>query len=266
MRWFPIYLNPKKEGHIYPVEAEKPVMAQIRTVQEFDIDSPFLVEGLPGVGLVGQIIVDHLQETLGMSYNAAVDCESIPQVAIFEKDAHNIKPPVRLHVDEKNDLVVLRSDIPISPRSNGFAECLIRWMEENDVTPIFVSGLPEKPEGVPSLYGVSTGDGEGLLSGIEPPENGGVVSGPTGALLKEADDRDMDAVCLIVESDPQFPDPAAARIVIQNGIKPITGVGVDTSELVEKSEEIMEKKEQLAKKLQASEEKSTTATTTGMYQ
>ncbi|MDZ7688475.1 MAG: PAC2 family protein [Halobacteriales archaeon] len=240
-------------------------MAGIRTVQEVDLDSPFLVEGLPGVGLVGQIIVDHLDDELGMSYHASVDCDSLPQVAIFDEGVHGVQPPVRLHADEKNNLVVLRSDVPVSPRAEGFADCLMGWMVENDVTPIFVSGLPQQPEDVPSLFGVSTGDGEGLLEGIEPPENGGVVSGPTGALLKEADDREMDSVCLIVESDPQFPDPAAARVVIRDGIEPITGVKVETSELVEKSEEIMEKKEQLAKKLQADEEESTTATTTGMY-
>lgn len=240
-------------------------MAQIRAVSELDLDSPFLVEGLPGIGLVGQIIVDHLDETLGMSYHATVDCDSLPQVAVFNEGVHDVQPPVRLLADEKNDLVVLQSDVPVSPNAEGFADCLTEWMVEEDVTPVFTSGLPANPEGVPSLFGVSTGDAEGLLGGIEPPEKGGVVSGPTGALLKEASDRDMDAVGLIVETDPQFPDPAAARVVVEDGIAPITGVEVDTSDLVERSEEIMEKKEQLAKKMQEQEEESTTATPTGMY-
>jgi len=200
-----------------------------------------------------------------MSYHAAVDCDGLPQVAVFEENEHEVRPPVRIHADEENNFVVLKSDIPVSPRSEGFSECVVGWMEENDVTPIFVSGFPQQPDDVPSLFGVSTGGGESMLEGIETPENGGVVSGPTGALLKEASDRDIDAVGLIVESDPQFPDPAAARVVVEDGITPITGIEVDTSELVEKSEEIMEKKEQLAKKLRASEEESTTATPTGMY-
>ena len=237
----------------------------ISTVNEVNLESPFLIEGLPGVGLVGQIIVDHIDDALGMSYHASVDCDGLPQVAVFEKGGHDVRPPVRIHADEEKNLAVLRSDVPVSPGAEGFPDCLVGWMEENEVTPVFVSGLPQQPEGVPSLYGVSSGDGEEVLDGIEAPKNGGVVSGPTGRLLKETSDRGMDAVGLIVESDPQFPDPAAARVVIEDGIEPITGTDFDTSELVEKSEEIMEKKEQLAKKLQAGEEESSTATPTGMY-
>jgi uncharacterized protein len=241
-------------------------MEQIRTVQELDVESSFLVEGLPGVGLVGQIIVDHLDDTLGMEYHAAVDCDSLPKVAVFEEGAHDVQHPVRLLADEENDLVVLQSDVPVSPNAEGFSDCLIGWMEDKDITPLFVSGLPKKPEGVPSLFGISTGNGAELLGDIDPPKQGGVVSGPTGGLIQEASDRGLDAVGLVVETDPQFPDPAAARVVVEKGIAPITGVDVDTSELVEKSEEIMEKKEQLAKQMQDAKEESTTATTTGMYQ
>jgi len=241
-------------------------MAQIRSVDDLELDSPFLVEGLPGVGLVGQIIADHLDETLGMSYHAAVDCESLPQVAVFDEGVHDVQPPVRILADEENDVVVLQSDVPVSPNSEGFVDCLIDWVDERDVTPLFISGLPARPEGTPSLFGVSTGGGERLLGEIEPPEQGGVVSGPTGALLKEADDRGIDAVGLVVETDPKFPDPAAARVVIEQGFEPITGVEVGTDELVEESEQIMEAKEQLAKQMQDAKEESTTATTTGMYQ
>jgi uncharacterized protein len=241
-------------------------MGQIRSVSELELDSPYLVEGLPGVGLVGQIIADHLDETLGMSYHAAVDCEGLPQVAVFDEGVHGVQPPVRLLADEANDLVVLQSDVPVSPNSEDFIDCIVGWIEEEDVTPLFISGLPTRPEGTPSMFGVSTGEGDKLLKGIETPEQAGVVSGPTGALLNETDDRDVNAVGLVVETDARFPDPAAARVVIENGIKPIAGVDVNTEELVEKSEEIMDAKKQLAEQLQDPQEDATTATTTGMYQ
>jgi uncharacterized protein len=241
-------------------------MAEIRSVNELDLDDPFLVEGLPGVGLVGQIVADHLDDKLDMSYHASVDCDGIPKVAVFDEGVHEVQPAVRLLADEENDIVVLQSDVPVSPNAEGFVDCVVGWLEEEDVTPLFISGLPARPEGVPSLFGVSTGDGKKLLSDIEPPEQGGVVSGPTGALLRETRNLGIDAAGLVVETDPQFPDPAAARVVLEKGVEPITGIEVGTSELVERSEEIMDAKEQLAKQMQDAKEESTTATTTGMYQ
>jgi len=245
-------------------------MAQIRefdggVAPRADGPGPFLIEGLPGVGLVGQIVVDHLVEELGMVGYAAVDCDGLPQVAVFEEDEYTVQPPVRLL--SEGPLVALQSEVPVSPEgAEGFADCLVGWAEGEGVTPIMVSGLPSQYEDVPSVRAVSTGDGDRLVpDGVEPPNQGGVVSGPTGALLKEASDRDVDAVGLVVESDPQFPDPAAARVVIDEGIEPITGTEVNTSDLAERSEEIMERKERLAKRMGEAEEESTTATPTGMY-
>ena len=72
---------------------------------------------------------------------------------------------------------------------------------------------------------------------------------------------------MVVESDPQFPDPEAARALIQGGIAPITEVEVDVERLIEQAETIRGQREQLAKRMQqAGEDESTQATPLGMYQ
>jgi uncharacterized protein len=229
-------------------------MARVQIVDEgIELDSPTLVEGLPGAGLVGKIAADHLVDEFDMSHHGSIYCEGIPQVAVYGDHESGLKPPVRLHADETRDLVVLQSDIPISPtQAAEFTDCITGWLDASDAFPLYLSGLAEEKDDVPELYGVSTGDGDAVLDdlGIESPNDSGLVSGPTGALLHQAIESETDAVGLIVQTNPQFPDPEAARVLLEHGIAPITDIDVNTDRLVEQAGEIQEAREQLAKRLQ----------------
>jgi uncharacterized protein len=245
----------------------------VRDDVEVDLDQPVLIEGLPGVGLVGKIAADHVVDTLDMTYYAGVSAEGLPQVGVYEEGSREVRPPVRLYADGERDLVVLQSDVPVSrTASAGFAAGLTDWVVEREALPLYISGLPVEdydPTEVPELYGVASGDaGERLDEhDVAPPAGAGVMGGPAGALLNRAADRGLDAVGLVVESDPQFPDPVAARRVITRGVNPVAGLGVDTEELVEQSEQIREQKESLARQMQeAGEERSSQAQPRGMFQ
>ncbi|MFB6308177.1 MAG: proteasome assembly chaperone family protein [Haloarculaceae archaeon] len=236
---------------------------------EIELDEPMLVEGLPGVGLVGKIAADHLVESYGMVEYATLHCDGLPEIAVYHADDPTVRPPVRLYADEERDLLVLQSDVPISPQSaDEFATCLTGWLGDNDVTPIYLSGMPADKEGVPSLYGIGTGSGAALLSegDIGPPSEDGAISGPTGALIHRAQQVGLDGVGLIVEADNNFPDPEAARILLTSGIEPLAGIEVDTDRLVEQAEEISDAKERLAQQMQQADDESTRAQPLGMYQ
>ncbi|WP_101297334.1 proteasome assembly chaperone family protein [Halegenticoccus soli] len=246
-------------------------MAHVNILDEdLALDSPMLVEGLPGVGLVGKIATDHLVSEFEMTHYANVHCEGIPHVAVYADGDPGLHTPVRLYADEERDLLALRSDVPISPAAaTEFADCVADWFDENDVTPIFVSGIPrENSSDVPSLYGVSTGSGDELLAdaGIDSPSEAGLVSGPTGALMSFAVEHGRTSVGLIVESDPQFPDPQAARTLIKGGVEPLAGIDVPTDELVDRAEEIREARERLVQRLQEAGDESTQAQPLRMYQ
>ena len=245
-------------------------MAQITVLADTDLAEPTLVEGLPGVGLVGKIAVDHLIQEFDMTHYANVHCEGIPRVVVYQEGDAKLAPPVRLYADADHDLLALQSDVPISPQAaREFAECLAGWYEDMAITPLFLSGLPaEKDETPPALTGVAAGDGAARLreADIDVPRETGLVSGPTGALLAHAVETDRDAMGLIVESDPQFPDPEAARIIITEGIQPLTGIEVPVDDLVDRAEEIRQAKQNLAERMQGAEEESSQARPLRMYQ
>lgn len=237
-------------------------MAHVDVHADLDLDSPTLVEGLPGAGLVGKIAADHLVEQFEMEWVASCFCEGLPRVAVYRTDNAETMPPVRLYADEQRDLLVLQSDVPISPsQASAFAGCLTGWFADNDVFPLYLSGLPEGYDEVPDLYGIATGDATGRLADadIAPPDEAGMVSGPTGALLHEANVRGVSAIGLIAETEAQFPDPTAAQKVLTNGVEPLTGIEVDTDSLVEQAEKIRKARERLAKQVHEADDESTEA-------
>jgi uncharacterized protein len=237
-------------------------MAHVEELVDVTLSEPILVEGLPGMGLVGKIAADHLVETFDMEFVAGIHCDGLPDVAVYHGGSPEVLPPVRIYADEEHDLLVLQSDVPVSASAAGeFADCVTAWLRSNEVFPIYLSGLAEEKDTPPAVYGIATGGAESRLeeAGVSPPSDGGLVSGPTGALVNAAAEEDFDAVGLIVQSDRQFPDPEAARAVIEHGIEPLAGVDADTDALIEHAEEIREVRERMAKQVQQSEDASSEA-------
>ncbi|MFC5136158.1 MULTISPECIES: proteasome assembly chaperone family protein [Haloferacaceae] len=246
-------------------------MARISVLDgDVTLEEPTLVEGFPGVGLVGKIATDHMIDAHEMTHYANVHCDGLPPVAVYREDDPAVTTPVRLYADPDRDLVALRSDVPVHPNAAAeVAGCLDSWFDDTGTFPVFLSGLGrEKDEEPPELYGIATGEGGEALSRAElssPPE-AGLVSGPTGAMLAEALERGRDAVGLVVESDPQFPDPEAARRLILDGIDPIAGTETPTDGLVDQATEIRDAKQKLAERMQQATEESSQAEPLKMFQ
>ena len=236
-----------------------------------ELESPYLVEGLPGIGLVGKIATDLLIEQFEMEYYASVQCEGLPKIGVYHPNDRAVKPPVRIYASEAENLLAIQSEVPISGGgSPAFANCVTAWIEDNNITPVYLSGHPVQDRNAePAVFGIATGGAGSRLddADITPPTETGAVSGPTGALLNKASQIDLDAVCLVVQSDPQFPDPEAAATLIRRGIEPITGLSVDTSILSEQAETIREQRQQLAERLQNAQiDESTQSRPIGMFQ
>ena len=245
-------------------------MAKISVQEDVDVTEPTLIEGLPGVGLVGKIAADHLVEEFGMVHHANVHCDGLPKVAVYHGDDAALQPPVRIYADADRDLLVLQSDVPVGPDAAAeLAACLAGWFDEHSVTPIYLSGIrTEKDESPPALYGLGVGNGADAVTdaGIDVPSEAGLVSGPTGVLLNHAVESGRTVIGLIVECDPQFPDPEAARALLARGVEPLAGIDIPVDELVERTEQIRDAKERFAKRMENAGHESSQARPIGMYQ
>lgn len=224
------------------------------------LHDPVFVEGLPGFGLVGKIASDHLIDQFDMTYYASIECPSLPAVVSYGSGRHEPLSPVRIYADEERNLLALRADVAVSPQLvSDFASCLTNFLTEHDALPIYASGLGLESnadlDDDRSVYGIATGHGRRRLfeHEIDPPPEGGIWSGPTGALLDQARKQGFTSLGLVVETDPEFPDPEAACKLIEDGIGPISGVTVNLEPLREQIAEIRDTKQSLAARMQVSD-------------
>lgn len=238
---------------------------------ELPAESPTLVEGLPGLGLVASIAVDRITDQLGLEQHGVIVSDDLPSVAAFRDG--RVRDAVRVHAGRDPDVMTLQSDAPIPPGAvDSLSQCVLNDLAPEFERAVFLAGAPAETEGeIGDIVGVATTDGletELVDAGIDLAEGSGVIGGVTGGLLSGCYHADVPAAALVVRSNPYIPDPGAARAVIEEGLEPLVEFDIDTQELREQAEEIRKQKRQVAEQLQQYQqgEEERAAGTPGMYQ
>lgn len=83
-----------------------------------ELQNSYLIDGLPGTGLVAKIAVEHIISQNGFEYVGSIDSEDIPPVMMFHEEDYQLDPAIRLYADEENKVVIMDSDVPISAHLN----------------------------------------------------------------------------------------------------------------------------------------------------
>jgi uncharacterized protein len=237
---------------------------------ELGTESPTLIEGLPGLGLVAAIAVDQITKQLELDQHGTIVSDDFPPVAAF--DDGRVRDAVRVYAGEDPAVMTLQSDIPIPPAAvDSLSQCVLSDLAEEFEQAIFLAGTPaESEDEIGEVVGVATTDDlETALvdAGITLADGSGVVGGVTGALLADCYHDDVPAAVLIVRSNPYIPDPAAARAVIEEALEPLVEFDIDTQELLEQAEEIQKQKQQIAEQLkQYQQQQDQQPAMPGMYQ
>lgn len=207
-----------------------------------ELKGPTLIEGLPDVGLVGVISSAFLVDQLKLIPYGHVESELLPPVMVL----HNaeLMHPLRLYADKEGSIVVLTSEIALPPTMlMPLAYAVVDWAVRNRVNRVIsLNGYPvpnrldlEKP----AVYGVGNGkDAVEYLRkyGVEVIEEG-FVAGFYAMLLRETARYRVDAMALLGQCFPKYPDPGAAASVVSK-LSEMLGIKVDVKPLLEKADEI----------------------------
>ncbi|HII53738.1 hypothetical protein COT30_02035 [Candidatus Micrarchaeota archaeon CG08_land_8_20_14_0_20_49_17] len=201
---------------------------------------PIIIEGFPGVGLVGTIAANYLVQKLEMKPMGYMYSKDFPPVAAV----HNYKPlyPARLYKSEKHKLIVVLSEFIIPVTQVAIVAQKLWDFSEDNRTEIIVSlgAIKKKEENDGTLYAIAST--EKCMQRISKFKDiklikEGAASGVTGLLLARGAISNFPVLSLLSESSVQHLDPAAASILVKK-LGEILEIKLDTSGLDKEAREI----------------------------
>jgi len=227
-----------------------------------ELKNPILIEGLPGLGMVGRIVTRFLIKCLGAKKMAELYSPHFPYYVLVSKRGN-----VRLlrgeffywkNEDGENDLILMTGDSQAQTIEGQYevADSILSFAQKHGVkTIITIGGFRREVEEdeKPKVIAVSTSRDlleKVLEAGAVASPSGSPIVGAAGLLLGLAKLRRMKALCLLGETRGYLPDPKAAKSVL-DVLQRILMIRLNLEGLdreIEKAERIMEKMREIGRK------------------
>ncbi len=223
-------------------------------IEKPELEEAILIEGLPGVGNVGKLAVEHLIEEIDAEKYADIYSIYFPPQVLVDEDGLsklvNNKLYYKKNVGEDDtDLILLTGDYQgMTPQGQyQLTDRILSIAEEMNVGRLFSLGGYSQGEmiEIPEVLGAATTEEKveemkklGVKFSGEDPSSG--IVGASGLLLGLGERiYDINGVCLMGETSGYFVDPAAARVVLKT-LANYIGLEIGYEKLDEKAEEVEE--------------------------
>jgi len=249
----------------------------VKETMQIEAKDPILVEGLPGMGMVGRIAARYLIKQLSAQKFAELYSPHFPYYILVNK-----KGNVRLLRAEfyfwrnpkgSSDLLFLIGDSQAQTIEGQYevTDSILEFAQKLKTKMVItIGGFRQEAQETPRVMAVATSS-ELLAKALEArataSPSGNPIVGTAGLLLGLAKFRKIDALCLLGETRGYLADPAAAKSVLET-LQRIIGLEVDLSgldsqilkaqELVAKMREIEDRRDSYARKMRRSEEERVT--------
>lgn len=225
---------------------------------------PILIEGFPGIGLVGNIASQQIIEELDMEYIGSIESRYFPPIAVLYEGLVNM--PVRIYESEEHNIVMVVSDIPINPSvSYDVSKALVGWAKSVGVKEVIsIAGIATMGEDN-KVFGAATT--EEMLERIKEKVEifqMGTISGISGSVMAECFMHNLPAISLLGATKTQNPDPRAAAVVV-DVLNSMYGFSIDTKDLIEQAEKIEVEMQKLAEDVRTTEQATTPRKEFPMY-
>jgi uncharacterized protein len=223
---------------------------QVILEKEPSVKNPILIEGFPGIGLVGNIASQYIVNELNMTYLGSMSSKFFPPLAVLLGGVVNM--PVRIYEDAAKGIIVLTADIPVHPlASYDVGKEIVSWAESiNAKEMVCLAGITVMTEQHRVFGAVSKKDLLERIKDVTEIFELGTITGITGSIMNECRVRNLPAICLLGETASAEPDPRAAIAAVET-LNKIYNLGVSTNKLSEQAEQIEVQMAQLAQQLKA---------------
>jgi len=223
--------------------------------EKVKMKNPILIEGLPGIGLVGKIAADHMRAELKATLVAELYSPHFPHQVIMQKNGvmRMIKNRLYLVPGKKNDLLILVGDVQAitSEAQYEITGKMLDYFQKKGVKLIVTLGGygTGKVMDKPKVFGIVSNKPMipdykkyGIIFG----ETRGSIIGAAGLLIGMGKLRKMPGVCLMGETHGGIVDPKSAQAVLEVLCK-MLDIKMDLKKLQIRAKE----SEKFAKKMEA---------------
>jgi len=231
-----------------------------KELAKVELKNPILVEGLPGLGLVGKICIRHLIRHLKATKLAYLYSPHFPYFVLVDK-----KGNVRLlrgtfyfwkNEDGDSDIMFFTGDSQAQTIEGQYEisnHILKLAAQYNAKMIITIGGYRMEAADKPKVIVAATNQQlltSALKAGAQISPTGSPIVGTAGLILGLAHFRKIDALCLLGETRGYLPDPKSARSVLEV-LQAMLGVDANIAGL----EEEIAKSEKMITRLRKIEEK-----------
>ena len=214
---------------------------------------PTIIEGFPGLGLVGTIATEFLIEHLkAKPIGSAWSNDLPPIIAVHEGKAVQ---PIGIFYDEKHNILIMHAVSGVMGMEWQIADEIVKLAKQLDAKEIIslesIGTTEEKPEARAFFYTNDDKKIAKLKAAKTEQLTEGIVIGVTGALLLKSE---IPFSCIFAETHSSLPDSKAAAKIIEV-LDSYLGLDIDTKPLLKSAEKFEQKIKSIISQSQAATEK-----------
>ncbi|MFH0970972.1 MAG: PAC2 family protein [Candidatus Micrarchaeota archaeon] len=207
------------------------MIIEIREVEKLKLKNPIMIEGFPGIGMIGTISASYLAEKLGMRVVGYISSSHFPPIAAI----HDYVPvsPARIYASEKYNLIVLFSEFVIpSEVAYALSQKILKYAKEKGCKEIYsLAGIAsDAPQD--KIFGIgSTPQAVERLkkAGVEVIKEG-ATQGVSGLLIAECASEKFQAANLLVQTSQPMEPKGSAKLLTK--LSEMIKVPIDVKPLV----------------------------------
>jgi len=218
------------------------------TIKSEDIKDAVVLEGSPGVGLIGNIIGWLLVEDLKMKEIGYIESKYFPPLAVLYKGV--AIHPFRIY--EGEGIVLFLSDFIVPPNVvYDMTGAIVDWMEKNNSKELITfNSMVVREKSQATAAAGNTEDATKRLEDMGLPILPfGNINGLSGTLLTQSASKNIPASCLFAEILNPYPDPRAAAGVVDI-LNKMLDTSIDPEPLLQEAQEIESRLKKLAETVQ----------------
>jgi len=212
-----------------------------------NIEDAIILEGSPGVGLIGNIVGWLLVDNLKMREIGYIESKYFPPLAVLY---HGVTlHPFRIY--EGEGLVLFLSDFIVPPNVVfDMTKAIVDWMDKNNSKEVitFNSAIVREKINPAAAVANSKESLDKLKEKNIPILKMGNLNGISGTLLTQAAIKNIPGTCILAETLTQYPDPRAAAEVVQS-LNTLIDIDIDYKPLLQEAENIESRLKKLAEEV-----------------